>query len=473
MCKGEAMGNPISVLYLGSRELMGEIAALVGSYRGGVLHIAATGLEADAVLRTREVTTAVVNLGGSHDAGWIEELRNLAKRQQSIQWLALIASEYLERTSVARLIVDVFHDYLLLPIDVPALAATILRGHRMSELRGKVSAKRGEHIDVDGMVGSSPAMRDLVAAVGKVAASTASVLITGESGTGKELVARAVHRNSRFSKGPFVAINCAAIPVALIESELFGHEQGAFTGAYRRKMGLIETAIGGTVFLDEISELNFSAQATLLRFLQERVIRRVGGGLSIPVETRVIAATNANIHEAVKAGRFREDLFFRLAVLRIKIPPLRERDGDAECLADYYLRIFAREEGRSGVNLSEEAVSAIATYSWPGNVRELINRVRRAVVMTSDGEIRASDLGLTVENIVPFAPGLDGIRGSAEAAGIRWALTQSDYNWSKAATLLRVSRSTLYRLADRRGVSLGRLHGQSVENYARDHAVET
>jgi DNA-binding NtrC family response regulator len=368
----------------------------------------------------------------------------------------LVTRKDLQDPAIIRLITDSFHDYHTLPIDSQRLATTIGHAHGMSELRSKVAAPREGDNEANEMVGASAVMKDLSAAIRKVAPSSAPVLITGESGTGKELVARAIHRRSQFAKGPFVPINCASIPPTLIESELFGYERGAFTGAYKRKKGLIETAANGTVFLDEIGDLNPSVQASLLRFLQEKVVQRVGGNVTFPVETRVIAATNANLDEAVSSGQFREDLFFRLSVLHIETPPLRDRERDAELLAHYYLRLFAREEQRQILGFSKDALSAIATHHWPGNVRELVNRIRRAVVMCSGSEIHASDLALASQSSPPPAPSLESMRETAELNGIRWALAQSDYNWSKAATLLRVSRSTLYRIAERHGFPAAR-----------------
>ena len=246
----------------------------------------------------------------------------------------------------------------------------------------------------DHMVGSSKAMLDVFSTIRKVAAVDAPVLITGESGTGKELAAQAIHERSARSRGPLVPINCAGLPPTLINSELFGYEKGAFTGASARRIGRIEAANGGTLFLDEIGDIPMELQAHLLRFLQEQTIDRLGGNRAISVNVRVLAATNTDLETAVKAGRFREDLFYRLNVLTVKIPPLRERADDIELLSTYFLHKFSNEIGRNELKFDEPTVEALRTYSWPGNVRELISYIRRGVVMAEGDNITIHDLGM-------------------------------------------------------------------------------
>lgn len=305
------------------------------------------------------------------------------------------------------------------------------------------------------MVGSSPAMQEVYTTIRKFAAVDAPVLITGDSGTGKELAARAIHERSARAKGPFAIINCAALPPTLIASELFGHEKGSFTGAHRRKIGRIETANGGTVFLDEIGDLPLDMQVHLLRFLQEKTIDRVGGTTPITVDARVIAATNADVAKAMEEGRFREDLFYRLNVLTLEMAPLRERGDDIDLLGMFFLRKFAEDLGRPIRGIQDDARAAIQDYHWPGNVRELVACVRRAVVM-ADGEwVTLGDLGLP--NAGPTGPkrptinavSLEEARNQAENDIIRKTLRLHHRNIKKAAGELKISRPTLYRLIEK------------------------
>jgi DNA-binding NtrC family response regulator len=305
------------------------------------------------------------------------------------------------------------------------------------------------------MVGSSPAMHRVFATIRKFGATNAPLLITGESGTGKELAAHAVHERSAYAKGPFVAINCAALPPTLIAAELFGYEKGAFTGATQRRIGRLESANGGTIFLDEIGDLPLEQQAHLLRFLQERTIDRVGGTRPITVEARVIVATNVDLRRAVQAKQFREDLFYRLNVLTLHLPSLRERGHDIELLATFFLRKFAEEQGRVVAGFTDDAWEKIRGHDWPGNVRELIGCIRRAVVMAEKPWITTHDLGLD-ENLrhrvaggrLPEAPR----RTMIDETALREALRKANGNVTSAARALDVSRMTIYRLMRRHGV---------------------
>jgi DNA-binding NtrC family response regulator len=280
----------------------------------------------------------------------------------------------------------------------------------------------------------------------------APVLITGESGTGKELTALAIHERSARSAGLFMVVNCGALPVNLIQSELFGYEKGAFTGAQHRKIGRIEAASGGTVFLDEIGDLPFEMQVNLLRFLQEKTIARVGGNEQIHVDTRIIAATHVDMEKAVKERQFREDLFYRLNVLRLKTPALRNRQGDIELLAKYFFDQFSHEKRPNVKGFSPAAMDAMKNHTWPGNVRELINRTRRAMVMCESRLISPADLGL--ERLTPRHPvlTLDQVRARAEEEAVRNAIEGSRGNLSVAARNLGVSRVTLYRLIEKYGI---------------------
>jgi DNA-binding NtrC family response regulator len=317
------------------------------------------------------------------------------------------------------------------------------------------------------MVGDSPAMREVFDQIRRFAACDVPVMITGESGTGKELVARAIHDHSRRAEGPFVALNCAAVPPTLIASELFGYEKGAFTGATARKHGHVEHAHRGTLFLDEIGDMPIDLQGLLLRFLQEGEILPVGGRQPIKVDVRVVAATNVRLREAIAAGKLREDLYYRLNVLTMHLPPLRERDGDIEILSTYFLREIARELHREMRGFTRAALQAMVDHQWPGNVRELIATMRRAVVLANEPLIDVCDLRLEPEfSPVParYKPaarqrrqnGGAGVeRGStAERQAVLQALQQSRFNMTRAAGALGVSRATLYRMLQRNQIEL-------------------
>jgi two-component system NtrC family response regulator len=285
----------------------------------------------------------------------------------------------------------------------------------------------------------------------RLAPTQATVTLLGESGTGKELLARALHTGSPRRDKRFVAINCAAIPDQLLESELFGYERGAFTGAAKTTPGRIETADGGTLFLDEIGDLPLGLQAKLLRFLQERVIERVGGRQEIPVDVRVVCATHRNLRDRIAEGAFREDLFYRLTEMIVTIPPLRARVGDAALLAHAFVRRLAQAQGRDRLVLRDDALDAIAAHAWPGNVRELENAIKRAVIMAEDDAITADDLGLVPAG-EPEVLNLRQARDEAEKQAVVRVMARCDGNIAKAAELLGISRPTLYDLLNRFGM---------------------
>ena len=313
------------------------------------------------------------------------------------------------------------------------------------------------------MVGNSRAMLDVFDQVRRFAACGVPVLITGESGTGKELAARAIHERSRRASAPYVALNCAAVPATLIASELFGYEKGSFTGASARKHGHIEHAHRGTLFLDEIGDMPIDLQGLLLRFLQEGEVLRVGGRQPIKVDVRVVAATNVRLREAIAAGKLREDLYYRLNVLTLELPPLRERDDDVEVLATYFLRRIAQEVSRELSGFTPAAMAAIRAYPWPGNIRELIATMRRAVVLADGPLIDAADLRLdearapsravrrpSRPSLAPrLKPASDGERDA-----ILQALQESNFNMTRSAQLLGVARATLYRMLQRNRIEL-------------------
>jgi DNA-binding NtrC family response regulator len=312
------------------------------------------------------------------------------------------------------------------------------------------------------MVGDSPVMRAVFDKIRRQAPTSVPILITGESGTGKELAARALHERSLVHDGRFVAINCASLPASLIASELFGYEKGAFTGAAARKIGLIEMADKGTLFLDEIGDLPLDLQGHLLRFLQEGTIVRVGGHQPIHVCARIISATHVNLQRAIATGQFREDLYYRLNVLPLRMPALRERAGDVELLATFFLHKFAGEFGREVSGFTPEARALLTTHSWPGNIREMISAIRRAVVMGQSAQVTAADLALeTPAHRALPEPALPQMAGklrhppgsAAERAMLQDSLTRNGHNHSQAARDLCISRMTLYRMMKRTGLA--------------------
>jgi two-component system NtrC family response regulator len=316
-----------------------------------------------------------------------------------------------------------------------------------------VSAVADNSAPFDRIICQSPSMTGVLRDVDKIAPIEVGVLLLGESGTGKELLARAIHDRSSRASGPFVAINCPAIPETLLESELFGHEKGSFTGATQQTLGKIERANGGTLFLDEIGDMLPSMQVKLLRFLQSQIIERVGGRPR-QVDVRIVCATNQDLERQSSEGRFREDLFYRINQVVVRVPPVRERGGDAVLLAYYFLNSFADTyHRRSDVcGFSPDALRAIASYSWPGNVRDIENRVRRAVIMAHGSAITAVDLGLA-ETQLPESPiNLRQARERAEVEVLRQALSQTGSNLSQAARLLGISRPTLYGLLRQHGL---------------------
>jgi two-component system NtrC family response regulator len=308
------------------------------------------------------------------------------------------------------------------------------------------------------MLGTSPQMQAAFALIRKVAGTNAPVLLLGESGTGKEIAAAAIHRRSTRKDGPFVAINCNAIPENLLESELFGHEKGAFTGAHIQRKGMMESASGGTLFLDEIGELPAAIQVKLLRFLQDQRFQRVGGRQEVQIDTRLVTATNADLTQMIDSGKFREDLYFRLAVITIRLVPLRERGEDIEFLAREFLQRYAAQEARSNLMFAPDALRMIERYSWPGNVRELQNRIRRAVIMASGSRVSAKDLELDTGKIASAFSGttLRQAREQVERDMIQKALKRHAGKITSAAAELGISRPTLYELMDKLGVGKDR-----------------
>jgi len=346
------------------------------------------------------------------------------------------------------------YDILYKPIDIIELRTILRRALHVSMLErenAELQLKAGEG-DFEGMLGTSPRMQEVFATVRKVAGTNVPVLITGESGTGKELVAQAIHRQSLYRKGPFVVINCGAIPENLLESELFGHEKGAYTGAHMQRKGRFEMADGGTLFLDEIGELSLTLQVKLLRFLQEQVIERVGGREQIRVDVRIVAATNKDLRQAMQEGKFREDLFFRLSVVSISLPALKERDDDVLLLAHAFLQRAVKENRKKITGFTQQALEAIASYPWPGNVRELENRVKRAVIMAEGRKVKPVDLELAEPQGRFEGMTLRAAREALEREMILRVLARHKENITRASEELGISRPTLYELMEKLGI---------------------
>jgi two-component system NtrC family response regulator len=346
------------------------------------------------------------------------------------------------------------YDFLYKPVEIDELKVVLKRAFYIASLEREhhfLQRQIGEE-GFQGMLGGSPQMQEVFSIVRKVATTDAPVLIVGDSGTGKELVAQAIHRLSPRKEGPFVVINCGAIPETLLESELFGHEKGAFTGAHIQRKGRIEAARGGTLFLDEIGELSLGLQVKLLRYLQEQVIERIGGREQIRVDARVITATNRDLKQAMKTAAFREDLYFRLAVVSVQMPLLRDREGDVFMLAKTFLNRYAEEAKRKITGFTNQAMRAIENYSWPGNVRELENRIKRAVIMAEGNKISPADLELGMQHARDEFLNLREAREAMEKEMILKALTKTKDNVTRAAEALGISRPTLYELMEKLGI---------------------
>jgi len=344
------------------------------------------------------------------------------------------------------------HDFFAKPVEIADLEVILRRNLQMVELERENLRLRKEIEEREGtegrILGTSRPMVELMAMVDKVAHSEAPVLITGESGTGKELIARALHERSDRARGPFVAINCGAIPDNLLESELFGHEKGAFTGAHALNKGKIEYADGGTLLLDEIGEMPLQLQVKLLRFLQERNIERVGGHKPIEVDVRVVSATNIDLQEAITAKTFREDLYFRLNTVQLHLPPLRDRGNDAVLIAKAVVKRYEKENDTK-VNLTREAIGAISAYDWPGNVRELENRLHRALIVSNGERLTPADLELAGREEGPTSLDLRAARERVEREVIVKALEKHNGNVSRASVELGTSRPTLHHLLNK------------------------
>lgn len=410
-----------------------------------------------ALIRRHQPPVVTMDLGLPPDADSVSEGFKLLEDTLSIapETKVIVLTGQNDRSNALRAVALGAYDFFAKPFEIDMLGLTIDRAYRLYDLQQEnVRLQLMHQPDVlAGLITRDPDVLRVCRTVEKVAASDATVLVLGESGTGKELIARGVHAASSRRKERFIAINCAAIPDTLLESELFGYEKGAFTGAVKTTPGKIEVANGGTLMLDEIGDLPMPLQAKLLRFLQERVIERIGGRQEIPVDVRIVCATHQDLKALIKDGRFREDLYYRLAEIVVALPPLRDRRGDAALLAHAFVRRFADEYKRGGMTLREDAIRAIEKHPWPGNVRELENCIKRAVIMADGNQITLDDVGLgTATSQEDVALDLRQAREDAEKRVIIAALGRVDGNVLRAAESLGVSRPTLYDLMYRYGL---------------------
>jgi len=409
-------------------------------------------LSIQKLIEKERCQVGIVRFGSDCEGLCRPNLKDILFSSPYLKWVAVLQCTVLENTKVREAISQNFYDYHLLPVDTELLQMTLGHAHGKARLERQFLESRyakeplGVH---DGLVGNSTVVCRLRRQIEKIARVETPVLITGDSGTGKELAANLIHHTSRRAAGPFVAVNCAALPASLIQAELFGHEKGAFTGAHKQRIGRFEAANGGTIFLDEIGDLPPEMQITLLRFLEQCSIERVGGLESIPVDVRVIAATNVDLQQAIEQGRFREDLYYRLKVLHLRIPSLCERGQDVEVLANHFINKFRDSTSAHIQGLSQAAINAMYSYSWPGNVRELMNSIRGALVMSDGPLILPEDLGQERRAMKRRVRTLEESRATAEKAAILNAFENAGRNITHAAEYLDVSRGTLYRLMEK------------------------
>jgi two-component system NtrC family response regulator len=427
------------------------------AFAGFDVLVAHTRAQALALTQRDHPPVAIMDLGLPPDPdGVTEGFATLAGlTRQSPETKVVVATSHGDREHALRAVNSGAYDFCEKPMDIALLQTIVDRALRLHDLEeeNRRLAEAPSAGPIKRIVTASEAMLKVCRTVERLATANVSVLLLGESGTGKEALARAVHDLGPRARQPFVAINCGAIPENLLESELFGYERGAFTGAVKQTIGKIEAANKGTLFLDEIGDLPYQLQVKLLRFLQEQVIERVGGRQTIPVDVRVVSATNLTLEDLVASGRFRSDLFYRLNSVTVRIPPLRERPGDPLLLARFFLGRFNREFGRTIRGFSEGAVAAIAAHPWPGNVRELENRMKRGVLMADGRVIEAADLELDDDAVTEEDLDLRGARLRAEREVLQKALARCNGRLAQAAKLLGVSRPTLYSLMESHGIA--------------------
>ena len=429
-------------------------AQLKWAYEDFDVILADTRETAVAAVRAEEPAVVTLDLGLPPDPDGTSEGFAVLEAIMAIKpdTKVIVASGHGARESALRAVEEGAYDFYQKPVDIDTLGLIVQRAYRLHQIESenrRLAEQIGDERTVLGsMITAAPEMAKVARTIERVAPTNVSVMLLGASGTGKELLARGVHDCSVRKDGSFVAINCAAIPENLLESELFGHEKGAFTGAVKTTPGKIELADGGTLFLDEVGDIALPLQVKLLRFLQERTIERVGGRKAISVDTRIVCATHQDLEAMIGAGTFREDLFYRLAEIVVKVPPLSDRPGDAVLLAKHFLTRLAKEMNPQVKGFAPDALAAIDSWAWPGNVRELENRVKRAVIMADGKLVTAEDLDLTqsAADGADIALNLKAAREQADRRMIRQALARSEGNISNTAKLLGISRPTLYDL---------------------------
>ena len=430
-----------------SRAGMGEIDETILGADWHVRRVASMR-ELGCAIRDGVPKAGLVDFGSAFSAAELDLLER-CMQVSHVGWVAALPPAMLNHERVRQLVRDYCVDYVQMPLRTDEAAYSLRHAWGMASLAQEVTpAPKANHAR---MLGECPAMHGLFRAIRKVAQNSAPAFIAGESGTGKELTAQAIHEASSRAGGPFIAINCGAIPPHLIQSELFGYEKGAFTGAHQRHIGWVEHANGGTLFLDEIGDLPLESQVSLLRFLQQGTITRLGGHQAIPLDIRIISATHVDLEAAQHHGGFRTDLFHRLCVLTLSVPPLRERGSDIVLMAQHILAQHASEASHRIRGFTPCALHAMMHYPWPGNVRELINRVRRALVMTDNRKISAADLHLEGYASVSGQT-LEEAREGAESEAIRTAIARNGFHMGMTARELAVSRVTLYRLMQKHGI---------------------
>ena len=423
------------------------------AYDGYRVVIAGDRASAVEMTRLHEPSVVTLDLGLPPDPDGTQEgfatLSEILKLKPDAK--VIVASGHSARESALKAIALGAYDFYRKPVDIDELGLIVARAfhlHGIESENRRLEANGGDQV-LGSMISAAPEMLKVAKTVERVATADVSVMLLGASGTGKELLARAIHEKSSRGSGAFIAINCAAIPENLLEAELFGYERGAFTGAVKSNVGKIELAQGGTLFLDEVGDIPLPLQVKLLRFLQERMIERIGGRAPIAVDTRIVCATHQDLDAMIAGDRFREDLYYRLAEIVVKIPSLSDRPGDAVLLARHFVNLFARELNPKVGALSADAVAAIDSYAWPGNVRELENRIKRAVIMADGKSVTAEDLelpGTASEAAAELPINLRAARETADRKAIRQAMSRTDNNISGAAKLLGISRPTLYDL---------------------------
>ena len=411
--------------------------------------------DAIGMLRRHEPPVVLLDLGLPPDPDGASE--GLSTLQQILTMVpatkVIVITGNLDRANAVKAIGMGAYDFFQKPFEPEVLSILIARAFHVHTLESENRRlAQTAKSPLEGLITADEATLKVCRTIEKVAPADVTVLLLGESGTGKEVLARAVHALSARADRRFVAINCAAIPDTLLESELFGYEKGAFTGAAKQTIGKIEHAHQGTLFLDEIGDLPMPLQAKLLRFLQERVIERLGGRAEVPVDVRVVCATHQDLANMIKEGRFREDLYYRLSEITISIPPLRERHGDAVLLAHAFMERMAKEQGRALKGFSPDALEALESHTWPGNVREMENLIKRAAIMADGPLIGAEDLGLTAKQGDSQPVNLRQVRDEAERRAVTRALARTQHNVAQTAELLGISRPTLYDLMNKFGM---------------------